>query len=159
MKGIHISKPDGSCRRPMKDSKVLRNSGFPWVLGFLSYRSSLSYLHWLPGSLDCWLPGSPVPWLPGCLAPWFPCSLAVWLAGSLNPGRPGSLASWPWLPSSWAPGRRCPREAGNAPAGGSGGSKLQGPKTHGTAATELCQWGGAEGNLFSEPPHYKSFGF
>ena len=59
-----ISKPDGSCRRPIKDSKVLRNSGFPWVLGFLSYRSSLSYLHWLPGSLDCWLAGSLAPGRP-----------------------------------------------------------------------------------------------
>ena len=38
-KKAYISKPDGSCRRPIKDSKILRNAGFLWVLGFGIYRS------------------------------------------------------------------------------------------------------------------------
>ena len=42
-----ISKPDGSCRRPIKDSKVRRNSRLPWVLSFLSY---LCLSPWVPGS-------------------------------------------------------------------------------------------------------------
>ena len=39
--------------------------------------------------------------------------------------------------------RSGPRKAGNDPAGGSGRSRPGRPKTHGTAATELFQWGGA----------------
>ena len=42
-----ISKPDGSCRRPIKDSKDRRNSRLPWVLSFLSY---LCLSPWVPGS-------------------------------------------------------------------------------------------------------------
>ena len=63
---FHRLKPHAA---PIKDSKILRNSGFPWVPGFLSYRSSLSYLRYL-----CL-----APWIPRLLAAWLPCSLAAWL--------------------------------------------------------------------------------
>jgi len=99
-----IASAKASCRRPIKDSKILVNSGFPWVLGFLSYRSSLSYLRYL------------------CLAPWIPSLLVAWLPGSLAvagcllaPSLHGSLAAWVY--GSMAPRRHGPRDAGNGPAG------------------------------------------
>ena len=66
-------------------------------LDFLSYRSFLSYLHYL-----CL-----APWIPSLLAAWLPGSLAV--LGSLAPSLPGSLAARvsvlaPWLPGGLAQG-------------------------------------------------------
>ena len=46
--------------------------------------------------------------------------------------------------ASLAPGRRGPRESRNAPAGGSDGCGLRGPKTHGTAATVNLEGGGGK---------------
>ena len=62
------------------ESKILRNSGFPWILGFRNYRRALSYLRylclapWIPSLLVAWLPSSLA--MPGCVAPSFPGSMA-----------------------------------------------------------------------------------
>ena len=142
-----ISSAKASCRRPIKDSKELRNSGLPWALSYLSYlndRSYLSYMTYLSylclapsclaplllgsGSLAPWLLSSLANRLPGSLSPWLGC-LTPWLPGSLATLLPGCLA--PWLTGSWlvgclAPGRpeTVPRED---PADlGSGGQKRTG---------------------------------
>ena len=144
---FHRLKPHAA--DPSKILKILRNSGFPWALGFVNYRSSLSYLHYL-----CL-----APWIPRLLAPWLPCSVA------------GSVA--PWLAGCLAPGRLGPREARKSPRELSGAQDVapspalrrpealpwqdladpgSGGQTHGTAATEL--FGRGWGELFGGPPPF-----
>ena len=114
-----------------KDLKERRISLGPWLCK-LSEPSELSALS-VPGSLDCWFPGSLIDlWLPWSRTVWSQGgrkhsgrSMAPLIPDGLVPGRPETFRIYDLGPRTQNPGLS-PR---------SSGSRLRGPKAHGTRAT------------------------